>query len=162
MDERKLLFIVLYLLQSIVPFELVAALSPRNKVAKFPRPRVLSLQQAPKHVAYIVDGNGRWATEKGLPRSYGHTIGANVSVEIVRESFKMGAQFVTLYLFSTENWNRPIPEIANIMSLLERYTLDFKDYLTENRIELQIIGQTQRLSDQVLRALRESEYVCVM
>ena len=87
---------------------------------------------APTHVAFIVDGNGRWATTQGLPRSAGHTAGAKVTVDIVRESFKAGASYVTLYLFSTENWSRPQPEISNIMTLLIQYATDFTDYLIDN------------------------------
>jgi undecaprenyl pyrophosphate synthase len=87
---------------------------------------------APTHVAFIVDGNGRWATAQGLPRSAGHTAGAKTTVDIVTESFKAGATYVTLYLFSTENWSRPQPEISNIMTLLIQYATDFTDYLIDN------------------------------
>jgi undecaprenyl diphosphate synthase len=98
-----------------------------------------------RHVGYIVDGNGRWAESKGLPRKFGHAQGASVCQEIVRETFQMGVETVTLYLFSTENWQRPDEEIANIFSLLEKYLKEFNDYLQTNRIVVKTLGQMYRL-----------------
>lgn len=100
---------------------------------------------APHHVAYIVDGNGRWATQKGLKRQQGHTEGARTTVEVVRNTFSSGVSVCTLYLFSTENWNRPMDEISNIFQVLEQYLVDFLDYLVENRVRLLVIGQDDRL-----------------
>ena len=75
----------------------------------------------PKHLAIIMDGNGRWAEGKGLPRVEGHAVGAESVKEIVRECRSMGVKALTLYSFSTENWRRPEDEVARLMTLLERY-----------------------------------------
>jgi undecaprenyl diphosphate synthase len=112
------------------------------------------------HVAYIVDGNGRWAAKNNMTRMEGHNLGANVTVEIVKESFALGIKVVTLYLFSTENWKRSNEEILNIMFLLEKYLRDFSVYLKENNIRVRVIGQRHRLSDSVqllLKALETSQ-----
>ena len=119
-----------------------------------------SPQNVLRHVAYIVDGNGRWAIKNKKRRSDGHNLGANVTVEIVKESFDLGIQIVTLYLFSTENWKRSNEEIVNIMFLLEKYLRDFSVYLKEKNIRIRVIGQKHRLSDSVqllLNALETSQ-----
>lgn len=99
----------------------------------------------PQHVGYIVDGNGRWAEARGLDRHHGHTAGARVTVEVAKRSFQLGVEVVTFYLFSTENWSRPVPEVENIMKLLEHYLKEFSSYLRENSIRLVVIGQTTKL-----------------
>ena len=117
-------------------------------------------QHSLNHVAYIVDGNGRWAAKNNMTRMEGHNLGANVTVEIVKESFALDIQVVTLYLFSTENWKRSNEEILNIMFLLEKYLRDFSVYLKENNIRVRVIGQRHRLSDSVqllLKALETSQ-----
>ena len=75
----------------------------------------------PAHIAIIMDGNGRWAKQQGQPRSFGHQAGAETVHIIAEESAKLGVKYLTLYTFSTENWNRPKEEVDTIMSLLERY-----------------------------------------
>ena len=105
----------------------------------------VKIRAMPKHIAFIVDGNGRWAQKRGRQRIDGHTVGANVTVDIVKKAFEIGVEYITLYLFSTENWNRPSHEVENIMSLLEKYLIDFSSYLKENKIRLKTIGQTHRL-----------------
>jgi undecaprenyl diphosphate synthase len=117
-------------------------------------------QHSLNHVAYIVDGNGRWAAKNNMTRMEGHNLGANVTVEIVKESFALDIKVVTLYLFSTENWKRSNEEILNIMFLLEKYLRDFSVYLKENNIRVRVIGQRHRLSDSVqllLKALETSQ-----
>lgn len=99
----------------------------------------------PRHVAFIVDGNGRWAARQGLDRHHGHAAGATKTVDIAKRSFALGVQVVTLYLFSTENWSRPRGEVESIMTLLERYLLDVASYLRDNDIRLCVIGQLHRL-----------------
>jgi undecaprenyl diphosphate synthase len=97
-------------------------------------------------VAFIIDGNGRWAMQRNLERHAGHRAGANVTVEIAKHAFSIpGINCVTLYLFSTENWSRPMIEVTNIMHLLERYLLEVSSYLIENEIRLVVIGQSYRL-----------------
>jgi undecaprenyl diphosphate synthase len=117
-------------------------------------------QHSLNHVAYIVDGNGRWAAKNNMTRMEGHNLGANVTVEIVKESFALDIKVVTLYLFSTENWKRSNEEILNIMFLLEKYLRDFSVYLKENNIRVRVIGQRYRLSESVqllLKALETSQ-----
>ena len=120
-----------------------------------------SLSVSPlRHIAYIVDGNGRWALGNNKTRMEGHNLGANVTVEIVKKSFDLGIEVVTLYLFSTENWKRSNEEIMNIMFLLEKYLRDFSIYLKEKNIRIRVIGQKHRLSDSVqllLNALETSQ-----
>jgi undecaprenyl diphosphate synthase len=116
------------------------------------------MSNIPKHVAYIVDGNGRWASERGLARSIGHQHGANKTVEIVKASFELGVETITLYLFSTENWKRPMDEIQHIMLLLENYLQDFSTFLSENRIKLRVIGQTNRLPASIQKLIHSVGY----
>jgi len=103
------------------------------------------IRSIPKHVGFIVDGNGRWAVENGFTRIEGHKQGANVTVEIVKTVFIAGVDYITLYLFSSENWKRPSIEIANIFELLNRYVNSFSAYLKENYIELVMIGDEDRI-----------------
>jgi undecaprenyl diphosphate synthase len=113
----------------------------------------------PRHVAFIVDGNGRWAIEKGLRRQDGHSRGANVTVEVAKSAFRSGIPYLTFFLFSTENWARPSDEVANIMKLLEKYLGDVSSYLVENGIKLVVIGQIDRLpptSQALIKAVEKS------
>ena len=112
----------------------------------------------PRHVAFIVDGNGRWAEARLLPRLEGHRVGASISVEIVKRVFQLNVTFITLYLFSTENWQRPHDEVDNIMLLLESYLNQFSSYLKENRIRLTAIGQLDRLPPSVRDVLSRAGY----
>lgn len=75
----------------------------------------------PEHIAIILDGNGRWAKSKGMPRNYGHTVGAKNVENICKAANDLGVKYLTLYAFSTENWNRPESEVAALMKLLESY-----------------------------------------
>lgn len=99
----------------------------------------------PNHVGFICDGNGRWAHSRGIERHFGHSAGANTTVEIAKRSFDVGVKVVTLYLFSTENWARPQVEVSTIMSLLEKYLVEVSQYLLQNEIRLVAIGQLSRL-----------------
>ena len=114
----------------------------------------------PRHVAIIMDGNGRWAQARGLPRVQGHEEGANSVREIVRACRRRGVEALTLYSFSTENWRRPPDEVGALMGLLKRYLLTERSEIMDNGIRLRAIGQVERLPQFVqlpLRALsRES------
>ena len=116
----------------------------------------------PRHVAIIMDGNGRWAESQGLPRVRGHEEGAQSVRCIVRECRKAGVQALTLYSFSTENWRRPKSEVGALMTLLHRYVLQERAEILEQGIRLRAIGQIDRLPVFVrmpLRALvRESAH----
>lgn len=101
--------------------------------------------RTPAHVAIIMDGNGRWATSRGLPRIQGHREGARSVDEIVRASRELGVRVLTLYSFSTENWSRPPDEVSGLMELLREYVGERKGELLGNGIRLRAIGQLDRL-----------------
>lgn len=108
----------------------------------------------PRSVAIIMDGNGRWAQSKGLPRNKGHEEGAESVREVTRACRKLGVESLTLYSFSTENWNRPPDEVQALMRLLKRYVLQERDELLDNQIRLRAIGQISRLPIYVRKPLQ--------
>ena len=99
----------------------------------------------PRSLAIIMDGNGRWAQARGLPRTAGHEEGAESVRDITRACRKLGVECLTLYSFSTENWNRPPDEVQSLMRLLKRYVLQERNELLDNNIRLRAIGQVNRL-----------------
>jgi len=111
----------------------------------------------PRHVAVIMDGNGRWATARGLPRVAGHEAGADSVREVVRACGRLGVEVLTLYSFSTENWSRPDDEVQALMALLERYLREEREDLNENNVRLMAIGHLHRLPPAVRLGL---EAVC--
>jgi len=111
-------------------------------------------QDLPRHIAVIMDGNGRWAEARGLTRVHGHEAGAESVREVVRECRKRGVEALTLYSFSTENWSRPPDEVAALMTLLKRYVLQERSELMDQGIRVQVIGQMQRLPLFVRKPLR--------
>lgn len=111
----------------------------------------------PQHVAIILDGNGRWAKAKGLPRNAGHTAGAK-NVEIIcEEAYKMGIKYLTFYAFSTENWSRPESEVEALMKLLENYLKTCLKTADKNNIRVRIIGEIGRLSKNFQEKIIELE-----
>ena len=108
----------------------------------------------PKHLAIIMDGNGRWAETRGLPRTAGHEEGAVSVREIVRASRQLGVKVLTLYSFSTENWKRPQEEVTALMKLLKRYVMEERSEILDNGIRLNAIGQIDRLPPFVRLPLR--------
>ncbi|MCF7887098.1 MAG: isoprenyl transferase [Candidatus Omnitrophica bacterium] len=111
----------------------------------------------PYHVAIIMDGNGRWAKEKGLSRTQGHKQGSQRVKEVAREAKKKGIKVLTLFAFSTENWNRPKSEIRYLFSYLENFLTNYKEELVKNGIKLKIIGYRDRLSKKILNKIDEVE-----
>lgn len=107
----------------------------------------------PTHVAIIMDGNGRWAKERGEIRSFGHQAGAETVHIIAEEAAKLGVKYLTLYTFSTENWNRPMDEVNALMGLLMQ-SLE-EEIFMKNNISFRIIGDTERLPQMVLNKLNE-------
>ena len=107
----------------------------------------------PKHVAIIMDGNGRWAKDKGLPREYGHQNGVNSVKSIVEEAYKSGIQYLTLYAFSIENWDRPSDEINTLMSLLVSTLRDEFDEIFDKDIKLNAVGEINSLPKEVVSEL---------
>ncbi len=111
----------------------------------------------PQHVAIILDGNGRWAKAKGMPRNYGHTMGAKNVEVICRDAFEMGIKYLTLYAFSTENWNRPDREVEALMKLLENYLKNCMKTADKNHIRVRVIGDKSRLSEKFQKQIAELE-----
>ena len=111
----------------------------------------------PQHVAIILDGNGRWARKKGMPRNYGHVQGAK-NVEIICEAaYKMGIQYLTVYAFSTENWNRPKDEVEALMKLLRNYMKTCLTTAKKNRMCVRVIGDKTGLDDDIRNRIAELE-----
>ena len=100
----------------------------------------------PRHISIIMDGNGRWAQRRGLPRSAGHKAGAETFRRIARYCKELGVEYLTVYAFSTENWKRPAEEVGTIMGLLEKYLLDSIAEMEEDRIRLRFFGDLSALS----------------
>lgn len=111
----------------------------------------------PKHIAIIMDGNGRWAKEKNLPRPLGHREGSKRIKEIIKEAKKLGVKIVTVFAFSTENWNRPKEEINLLFSYLEDFLKNYKEELMREEIKLNIIGRRDRLGKKVVLKIEEVE-----
>ena len=110
-------------------------------------------QPVPRHVAVIMDGNGRWATQRGFPRVAGHHEGVKAARRLVRASDELGLRYLTLYAFSTENWSRPAHEVSLLMSLLERAIVAELPELMERNIRLRIIGREDGVPSQVRRGI---------
>ena len=107
----------------------------------------------PRHVAIIMDGNGRWAQRRGLPRVEGHRRGAKSVKEVVRAARELGLRALTLYAFSSQNWDRPPEEVATLMQLLRDYVIDERAEIMDNGIRLIAIGEVERLPDFVREPL---------
>ena len=108
----------------------------------------------PQHIAIIMDGNGRWATERGKPRSYGHQAGVETVRRITSECTRLGVKYLTLYTFSTENWNRPETEIAALMGLVLSSLED--EIFMKNNVRFKVIGDIERLPAEVQCKLQET------
>ncbi|MGH8149744.1 MAG: polyprenyl diphosphate synthase [Steroidobacteraceae bacterium] len=109
------------------------------------------------HVAIIMDGNGRWASRRGLPRTAGHVQGARVVRRVVEAAIRADVATLTLYAFSCDNWGRPPQEVSALLRLLRRYLLGETEHCVENRIRLNVIGRRDRLTAELLRAIEHSE-----
>ena len=111
----------------------------------------------PEHVAIILDGNGRWAKSKGMPRNYGHTMGARNVETVCQAAEELGIKYLTLYAFSTENWNRPQAEVDALMKLLESYLKNCVKTADKNHMRVRIIGEISRLSETFQERIRQLE-----
>ena len=111
----------------------------------------------PRHVAIILDGNGRWAKAKGMPRNYGHVQGAKTVEVICEEAYKMGIQYLTVYAFSTENWNRPKDEVDALMKLLRNYLKNCLKTAEKNRMCVRILGDKSGLDEDIRERIQELE-----
>ena len=111
----------------------------------------------PRHVAIILDGNGRWAKSRGMPRNYGHVQGAK-NVEVICEAaYKMGIQYLTVYAFSTENWSRPRDEVDALMKLLRNYMKTCLKTAEKNRMCVRVLGDKSRLDEDIRTRIQELE-----
>ncbi|NML19755.1 isoprenyl transferase [Pseudoflavitalea sp. G-6-1-2] len=116
----------------------------------------INLQMLPRHIAIIMDGNGRWAKEKGQDRLYGHFHGVESVRNIVEGCAELGVEYLTLYAFSTENWDRPQQEVTGLMELLVETIRKETETLNRNNIKLHVIGDMKMLPEYARQALRES------
>lgn len=114
----------------------------------------LDMNRIPQHIAIIMDGNGRWAAERGKPRSFGHQAGVDTVRRITSECTRLGVKYLTLYTFSTENWNRPATEVAALMGLVLSSLED--EIFMKNNVRFQVIGDIERLPVEVQDKLRET------
>ena len=109
----------------------------------------------PQHVAIILDGNGRWAKSKGMPRNYGHAQGSKNVERICEEAWRLGIKYLTVYAFSTENWNRPQDEVDALMNLLRRYMKTCLTTAAKNDMKVRVIGDITRLDEDIRSRILE-------
>ena len=120
-------------------------------------PLPLSPFETPRHVAIIMDGNGRWASARGLPRGEGHRRGVEALRKTVRAAGEMGISYLTIFSFSAENWTRPPSEIRDLMGLLRRFIRNDLAELHQNRVKVRVIGERDDLDPEIRRLLDEAE-----
>ena len=112
----------------------------------------------PKHIGIIMDGNGRWAKKRGMPRTYGHKTGAEVFKKISRECGRLGIEEATFYAFSTENWKRPKEEVETLMSLFKDYLLEAKaDMEASGNLRVRFVGERNGMPEELIRLMDEAE-----
>lgn len=114
-------------------------------------------KNVPAHVAIILDGNGRWAKKRGMPRNYGHAQGAKNVEVICRAAYNMGIRYLTVYAFSTENWNRPKEEVDALMKLLNQYMKNCRKTAKKNNMKVRVIGDKSGLSEEIQRDIEALE-----
>ena len=114
-------------------------------------------RKIPQHIAIILDGNGRWAKAKGMPRNYGHTAGAKNVETVCQAAHDLGVKYVTMYASSTENWNRPEGEVEALMKLLESYLKSCIKTAEKNHMRVRIIGDISRLDEKFQNSIRKLE-----
>jgi len=115
--------------------------------------------EVPRHVAIILDGNGRWAKKHFMPRNVGHRQGAKVVEQICEDAWDLGIKYLTVYAFSTENWKRPNKEVTALMRLLRRYLVDCIERTSRNNMRVRVIGEKSRLDKDIREAIDELERV---
>lgn len=116
----------------------------------------IDIERLPNHIAIIMDGNGRWAKKRFLPRVAGHKAGVETVRTVIKECKRLGIKYVTLYTFSTENWKRPHQEIETLMNLLQSYLKNEIDELNNNNVKLTAIGDIEKLPQSCLRELKNA------
>ena len=127
---------------------------------KKPQPEVqVDFQDLPRHIAIIMDGNGRWAKKRGLPRSAGHAAGAETFRTIATYCKDIGVQYFTVYAFSTENWKRPQDEVVSIMGLLEKYLREAIETMAKDKVKMAFFGDLTPLSPKLRALCLETEEI---
>lgn len=111
----------------------------------------------PKHVAIILDGNGRWAKKRNMPRNYGHVQGSKTVEQIIEDGYNMGIEYITVYAFSTENWKRSKDEVDALMKLLAKYLIDCIERSTKNNMKVRVIGDKTGLDKKLVDRINELE-----
>src|SRR5687767_8378251 len=135
--------------------DVLASLTPGS--AEETLARQVDFDRLPRHVAVIMDGNGRWAAQRHLPRVEGHRAGIDSVREVVEGSARLGIKVLTLYAFSVENWKRPATEVSTLMMLLKRYLRSELNTLLRNNIRFRVIGRIEDLARDIQRELRDAE-----
>ena len=135
--------------------DVVASLTPGS--AEDALARQVDFDRLPAHIAVIMDGNGRWAAQRHLPRVEGHRAGIDSVREVVEGSARLGIQVLTLYAFSVENWKRPAAEVSTLMMLLKRYLRSELNTLLRNNIRFKVVGRMEDLARDVQQELRDAE-----
>jgi len=115
--------------------------------------------RVPRHIAIILDGNGRWAKKRGLPRTAGHAVGAETFRKIATYCKDIGVEYLTVYAFSTENWKRPEGEVGTIMKLLRKYLDEAIDTMERDHIRMKVLGDTERLSPELREMIERTDEI---
>ena len=126
-------------------------------IIRFPGRTVSPPPPPPAHVAIIMDGNGRWAEARNLSRTFGHRRGVDAVARMVEAALGQGVQYLTLFAFSSENWNRPESEIEGLMTLLRRYLTEEIRRLDEKEVRLRVIGDRSRLASDIVTMIDAAE-----
>lgn len=113
--------------------------------------------KVPEHVAIIMDGNGRWAKKRLLPRTAGHVQGSKVAEQICEDAYNLGIKYLTIYAFSTENWNRPENEVSTLMNLLRKYMKDSIERSSKNNMVVRVLGDISALDDDLQESIKTLE-----
>ncbi len=113
----------------------------------------------PNHVAIVLDGNGRWAAKRHMPRNYGHMQGSKAVERICEDAYDLGIKYLTVYAFSTENWSRPQDEVTALMNLLRSYLKDCIKRSTKNNMKVRVLGEKSRLNDDIREKIAELEEI---
>ena len=119
----------------------------------------VDMSRLPRHIAIIMDGNGRWAKKRGLPRTAGHKVGAETFRDIATYCRELGVEYLTVYAFSTENWKRPKDEVDTIMELLEQYLQEAINTMERDHIRLKILGDTAALSPKLQQMVAQTNAI---
>lgn len=124
---------------------------------KFRKKQKIDFEHLPKHIAFIMDGNGRWAKCRGKVRTYGHKQGVEAVEKVIKHSQKLGLEIISFYAFSTENWKRPKEEVDYIFELLRDYLKDHKDDFANNNIKLRVVGDITKLPEDLQKSILDVE-----